>query len=139
MPLTMGATSKAILAHLPARRFNRVVDQWPEARSKAFRAELASVRRAGVCVSSGEIDANVVGVAAPILSKAPGMLASLSLVLPQNIADAAMVARVSAATMAGARRMRSTSSSRACRVSAFRGNPTGAAGAWSAPRGPGAC
>jgi len=105
MPLTMGATSKAILAHLPARRFNRVVDQWPEARSQAFRAELASVRRAGVCLSSGEIDANVVGVAAPILSKAPGVLASLSLVLPQDIADPAMVARISAATMAGARRI----------------------------------
>ena len=105
MPLTMGATSKAILAHLPTRRFNRIVNQWPEARSGAFRAELLTVRRSGVCVSSGEIDADVVGVAAPILSKAPGLLASLSLVLPQGIADKAMVARIAAATMAGAKRI----------------------------------
>ncbi len=105
MPLTMGATSKAILAHLPTRRFNRVIDQWPEARTQAFRAELMAVRKSGVCVSSGEIDANVVGVAAPILSKTPGLLASLSLVLPQSIADDAMVARIAAATIAGARRI----------------------------------
>ena len=103
MPLTMGATSKAILAHVPTRRFNRVVEQWPEARSQAFRAELLAVRKAGVCVSSGEIDADVVGVAAPVRGKAPDVLASLSLVIPQEMADEAMVARISAATMAGAR------------------------------------
>ena len=105
MPLTLGATSKVILAHLPARRFNRVVEQWPEARSAAFRTELLAVRRAGLCVSSGEIDADVVGVAAPILSKAPGLLASLSLVLPLELADEALVARIAAATMEGARRI----------------------------------
>ncbi len=105
MPLTMGATSKAILAHLPARRFSRVVEQSPDARSQAFRTELMAVRKAGVCISSGEIDADVVGVAAPILSKSPGVLASLSIVLPQTIADDAMVARIAAATMAGARRI----------------------------------
>lgn len=103
MSLTMGATSKAILAHLPPRRFSRLVAHWPEARSHAFRAELTVVRRTGVSISYGEIDAEVVGVAAPILSKAPGLLASLSLVLPRDVADKAMVARVSAATMAGAR------------------------------------
>jgi len=105
MPLTMGATSKVILAQLPARRFARIVEHWPDASSAAFRTELLAVRRSGVCVSSGEIDADVVGVAAPILSKAPGLLASLSLVLPQGIADAAMVERIAAATMAGARRI----------------------------------
>jgi len=105
MPLTLGATSKAILAHLPTRRFNRILSQWPEARSGAFRAELLAVRRSGLCVISGEIDADVVGVAAPILSKAPGLLASLSLVLPQAIADEAMVARVAAVIVAGAKRI----------------------------------
>ena len=63
------------------------------------------MRRSGVCVSSGEIDADVVGVAAPILSKAPGLLASLSLVLPQGIADNAMVERIATSTMAGAKRI----------------------------------
>ena len=63
------------------------------------------MRRAGLCVSSGEIDADVVGVAAPILSKAPGLLASLSLVLPLELADEALVARIAAATMEGARRI----------------------------------
>ena len=47
----------------------------------------------------------MVGVAAPILSKAPGLLASLSLVLPQGLADKVMVERIAAATTAGAKRI----------------------------------
>jgi DNA-binding IclR family transcriptional regulator len=103
MPLTQGATSKVILAHLPARRFNRLAEHWPDANASAFRSELQSVRRRGVCISSGEIDKDVVGIAAPILRKGTGVLASISLVLPVASTTPAFIDRVAQMTMEGAR------------------------------------
>lgn len=105
MPLTQGATSKVILAHLPTRRFNRLAEQWPAAKDAAFRNELQMVRRRGVCVSSGEIDSEVVGISAPILRKGTGVLASISLVLPREQCLDADIARLSDVLMESARRV----------------------------------
>ena len=105
MPLTQGATSKAILAHLPARKLTRLLEHWPDARSDEFRAELLAVRRRGVAISSGEIDADAVGIAAPVFRRAPGLLASLSLVLPAAVADDTLIARLASATVEGARKI----------------------------------
>jgi len=81
MPLTAGATSKAILAHLPARRLHALLKSEPGL-APDFRASLAEIRRRGFAVSRGEIDAGLMGLAVPI--SAPGLVASLSLVLRET-------------------------------------------------------
>ena len=105
MPLTQGATSKVILAHLPTRRLNRLLEHWPEAANATFRSELQTVRRRGISVSRGEIDANVVGISAPIFRKAPSLLASLSLVLPAAGVDDALTGKLALLTVEAARKI----------------------------------
>jgi len=89
MPLTRGATSKAILAQLPARRLGKVLLQAQKANPKDpfaipiddFRAQLATVRKRGYCVTRGEVDKGLVGIAAPIAVPEQGINASLTLVV----------------------------------------------------------
>jgi DNA-binding IclR family transcriptional regulator len=84
-PLTRGATSKAILAQLPARRLNRLLPPVPEdqpgAASRDFRNELNLIRKNGYCITRGEVDAGRVGVAVPVSVPEQGLVASLSVVL----------------------------------------------------------
>ena len=103
MPLTSGATSKAILAHLPARRLTRLLDGVPQAQTEALRRDLAAIRKSGICVTSSEIDRDVLGIAAPVFPRAPGSLASLSLVLPLDRADDRLIDQLAQLTMQGAR------------------------------------
>ena len=105
MPLTLGATSKVILAHLPPRKLNRLLESWPEASSDAFRSELHAVRRRGMAVSRGEIDSEVVGIAAPLFRKTPGLLASLSLVLPASVVDDGLLSQLAMLTVEAARKI----------------------------------
>jgi DNA-binding IclR family transcriptional regulator len=84
MPLTRGATSKAILAHVPARRLAVLLNahaQDGEATPGSFREALAEIRRRGFAVTRGEIDTGLVGLAAPVVSAPLGLVASLSLVV----------------------------------------------------------
>lgn len=81
MPLTAGATSKAILAHLPARRLQALLAS-ETGLPPDFRARLAEIRRQGFAVSRGEIDPGLVGLAVPVA--APGLLASLSLLVRED-------------------------------------------------------
>jgi DNA-binding IclR family transcriptional regulator len=76
-PLTRGATSKAIVAQLPARRLNRLLPS----NDPAFRNELNLIRRNGYCITRGEVDAGRVGIAVPVPVPEQGLVASLSLVL----------------------------------------------------------
>jgi DNA-binding IclR family transcriptional regulator len=46
-----------------------------------FRAQLASVRKRGYCVTRGEVDRGLVGIAAPIAVPEQGINASLTLVV----------------------------------------------------------
>jgi DNA-binding IclR family transcriptional regulator len=111
MPLFRGATSKIILAHLPARTVKSLFDRHgPEigeaglgATLPAFRGHLAVVRRAGVMVSRSEIDSGRVGIAAPIFGAERAILGSLSFVLPEPRADERLIARLTPLTVAGAR------------------------------------
>ena len=87
-PLTRGATSKVILAQVPTRRLNALlaaheaVERHPHApRAADLRDELALIRRRGFCVSRGEVDAGLVGIAAPVAAPARALTASLSLVV----------------------------------------------------------
>ncbi|HWF94907.1 MAG TPA: IclR family transcriptional regulator [Xanthobacteraceae bacterium] len=119
MPLYRGATSKIILAHLPPRTLKTLFAHdaaeiaaaglgagWEE-----FRRGLAAIRRAGVSVSRGEIDAGRVGVAAPLFDKERAVLGSLSVALPAQHADDALVERLVPLTVAGAREIERTMNS----------------------------
>lgn len=115
MPLTQGATSKVILAHLPRRRLERLVAKMDNApRNQArpgaeeFRLELAEIRKRGYCVTRGEIDSGLTGIAAPILSSEFGIVASLSLALPSLRVTDKLLDRLVASSMAGANEIERT-------------------------------
>jgi DNA-binding IclR family transcriptional regulator len=78
MPLTRGATSKVILAQLPARRLKGLLK---EEFAASFRAGLSDIRRQGFAITRGEIDSGMVGLAAPVVAPPLGLIASLSLVV----------------------------------------------------------
>jgi DNA-binding IclR family transcriptional regulator len=119
MPLYRGATSKIILAHLPARTLKalwahdagEIADAGLGAGWEEYRRGLAAIRRAGVSVSRGEIDPGRVGVAAPIFDKDRAVLGSLSLALPAAHADDTMIGRLASSTIAGAREIERTMNS----------------------------
>lgn len=111
MPLFRGATSKIILAHLPARTLKSMFEQnaaeiaqagfgksWDE-----FRSSLAAIRRAGVVVTHGEIDPGRVGIGAPLFDRDRNILGSLSFALPAGRADDALIGRLTPLLIAGAR------------------------------------
>lgn len=88
MPLTRGATSKVILANLPARRLTKLLaasldreQAGPfEPGTEDFRAYLGDIKKRGYCVTRGEIDPGKVGLAAPVAVPEIGIYGSLSLV-----------------------------------------------------------
>ena len=109
MPLTQGATSKVILAYLPRRRLARLLAGLENAPRHAlqpgvdeFRVELADIRKRGYCVTHGEIDSGLTGVAAPIQCNESGIVASLSLALPSLRVTDKLLPRLIASTVAGA-------------------------------------
>jgi DNA-binding IclR family transcriptional regulator len=111
MPLFRGATSKIILAHLPVRTLRSIfVQHGPEITAAGlgvdwdeFHRGLTALRRAGVSVTHGDVDAGRVGIAAPVFDANNAILGSLSFVLPSMRADDALIGRISALTTASAR------------------------------------
>lgn len=91
MPLTQGATSKVILAHLPARHLNRLIGAPKDrpAREQGLRSELAEIRKRGYCATASEIDAGLAGIAAPVIVREAGIIASLSVVVDDALLDEA--------------------------------------------------
>ena len=88
-PLTRGATSKVILAQLPARRLNRLLEARAARQDRRhapdpadMRDELALIRKRGYCITRGEVDKGMVGLAAPVSVPGRALMASLSLVVP---------------------------------------------------------
>jgi len=88
-PMFRGATSKVILAHLPART---IVNLWRDHRREIvatgmgpgfedFKAALRALRREPVNVSSSEVDEGRTGIAAPIFDATGRVNGSLSIVL----------------------------------------------------------
>jgi DNA-binding IclR family transcriptional regulator len=88
MPLFRGATAKAILAWLPERRLTRLftgkraeIRKAGLGRSRAeFLSALKAIRSQGHCITFGEVDPGVVGVAVPVFEEDGGVIGSLSLV-----------------------------------------------------------
>jgi DNA-binding IclR family transcriptional regulator len=92
MPLFRGATAKAILAWLPERRLSRLfAENAPEIRKAGLGASLAeflaalkAIRGEGHCITFGEVDPGVVGVAVPVFEEDGAVIGSLSLVFPEK-------------------------------------------------------
>jgi len=111
MPLFRGATAKIVLANLPARTLKRLFEEHTKEIKAAglghnweeFKKTLGALRRTGVCVTRGEVDAGRVGVAAPIFAPDGSVLGSLSSVLPAYRTDENLVGRIVPLTSAGAR------------------------------------
>lgn len=90
MPLTQGATSKVILAHLPARQLNKLIGAPRDGDAKkhaALRKDLAEIRKKGYCSTASEIDPGLAGIAAPVIVREAGIVASLSLVTDDSLLD----------------------------------------------------
>ena len=98
-PLTRGATSKVILAQLPSRRLDRLLKRrdgtdTDTAAARALREELGAIRRKGFCVTRGEVDEGLVGIAAPVPLPEHALTASLSLVVEAASLDDAVERRL---------------------------------------------
>ncbi len=87
MPLLRGATSKAILASLPARKRTRLLQQIAQNGEDVppdMNEELDAARKARFVVTQGEVDAGLLGAAVPVGLKDLAMYASLSFVVKQE-------------------------------------------------------
>jgi len=101
-PLTRGATSKAILAQLPARRLSKLIENedWPSRHGMAvtseedFRLELTATRKRGYCIGRGEVDQGLAGIAAPVSVTERAITGSLSLVVRASDMDVATERRL---------------------------------------------
>lgn len=91
IPMTKGATSKAILAQLPPQQRKKLLLAQKDDSAAADlgqRSDLfASIRRKGYHISYGEIDPALVAIAAPVSIPESGVAASVSLIVEQEVLD----------------------------------------------------
>lgn len=91
LPFHAGASAKVLLAWLPPEQQEALVGGGPlkgftastVTSPAALQADLGRIRTDGYAVSRGEVDAGVLGVAAPIFRSSGEVAAGLSLVAPQ--------------------------------------------------------
>lgn len=84
MPLSRGAPSRTILAQLPPRRLATLMptietENTAGFDSEAFRRQLRDIRKQGYCITRGEVDDGVVGIAVPLAMPRRGAAASLGI------------------------------------------------------------
>jgi DNA-binding IclR family transcriptional regulator len=92
LPLFRGAASKIMLAFLPQAKIRKIYERHsdhPDIRAvsvswEEFNSTLKAIRRKGFYVSIREVNIDRVGVAAPITLSATGVIAVLSLALPDE-------------------------------------------------------
>lgn len=92
LPLFRGSASKVTLAHLPQAKIRKIYERHsdhPDVRAacaswEEFNATLKAIRRKGFYVSIREVNHNRIGIAAPITLSSTGVVAVLSLVLPDE-------------------------------------------------------
>jgi DNA-binding IclR family transcriptional regulator len=116
-PLFAGAASKVILAHLPPHRLRALFARHRTTIAGAglgadwdgFRDALRAIREAGHCVTLGEFQPGVLGIAAPLFNAEGGVLGSLGLATEAArvppASRAALAARVMAAAQEACRRI----------------------------------
>lgn len=113
MPLFRGMLSKSILAILPRARLRRLhLRHLAEAQATDFArsfeilvAELKTIRSAGYCVTHGELDQGLVGIAVPLASNAHRIIASLGMVVTRRSYAAANAEQLAAMLVTAAREM----------------------------------
>lgn len=89
MPLTRGAASKAILAHLEGRHLRKFYDaNAAEVRDTGlgsswtnFRLAMKALRKERVVAAAGELDPGLMGVSAPVFDASNNVLGSIGLVI----------------------------------------------------------
>jgi len=103
MPLSRGAASKVILAHLPMRvlrafhaRHAGELSERLGADWRAVRAALRNIRADGVHVTQSELDPGMMGIAAPLFAPEGAVIGSISIVLPAREASPEVIARACA-------------------------------------------
>lgn len=90
---------QVVLAHLPTRTLKKLFAEHSKEIKAAslghdwetFKKTLAVIRRAGACITKGEVDQGRVGIAAPVFASDGSVLGSLSSVLPAYCADETLV------------------------------------------------
>lgn len=113
MPMFLGATAKAILAHLtPYQQRNLMLRKGDEIRDAglgdgwdAFRANLLRLRREEVIVTYGEIDPGLVGVGAPVFASERRVAGSLVAIVAGDDAQGAALQTIRATVGGAARRI----------------------------------
>jgi DNA-binding IclR family transcriptional regulator len=111
-PMLRGATSKIILAHLPTRT---VANLWrdhaadapggPGSSFEDYKASLKLIRRAGYCITRGEVDAERIGIAAPIFGAGERVSGSLTVVLQAAETSDRLTHRLASLVVAATRDM----------------------------------
>jgi DNA-binding IclR family transcriptional regulator len=100
MPLTRGAASKVILAHLSDRAIRSLLAQKPAefvegglgANWQQVRASLATIKDEGYSITSGEVDRGLTGIAAPILQADGSPIGCICYVVVGNRLEATFAA-----------------------------------------------
>jgi len=111
MPMFRGASSKVIFANLPSRTAKWFFQKHGEEIAAAqlgsdwetVKANLRRIRRAGLHITRGEVDAGRVGIAAPVFSRDRTVIGSITMAIPENEATPQFVANLSALVQAAAR------------------------------------
>ncbi|MEP6720159.1 MAG: IclR family transcriptional regulator [Variovorax sp.] len=84
IPVPRGASSKALVAFLPAARLRRLHQELHDLQAEgvpdweAFYEEAQQIRRAGFCRTSGELNSGRTGIAAPIFGRGKLVVASIT-------------------------------------------------------------
>lgn len=113
LPVNAGASALVLLAWAPEEEVQRIVEASGLPRltgatvtdADALRARLAEIRAAGYAVSRGELDPDVVGVAAPIRDETDAVVAAVSVAALSHRVPDERVPEVAAAVEAAARRI----------------------------------
>ncbi|NLS14562.1 IclR family transcriptional regulator [Vibrio sp. SM6] len=83
-PLLRGASSKVMLAFMPAARCEKILRHFGEAaRLDKWQEELETIRRNGYAVSTSEIDPGVSGISAPVM-KGSKLIGAVSVMAPAH-------------------------------------------------------
>lgn len=110
LPMFRGAASKIIFAHLPQRDLKRIYEKHVAKMSEVglgdsfdeVSSHLRAIRKSGLCVSHGELDPGMTGVATPLFSPRRQVIGSLSIAFDGQ-SDDPMLPRMGALLQAAAR------------------------------------
>lgn len=111
MGLYRGAASLVILANLPTRTLRGLWESGAANFSEAeiggtwdeVRKTLKGIRTAGVCVTKGQLDKGMIGIASPTFLADGQIAGSVSVVVPESAMSAGDIAGTSALVQAAAR------------------------------------